>query len=178
MHRRLFKFITFASTTAFLVVALCILRQHFAGLDVFKMFLWNPSTRTYTEVAIYYDDGGFTSHVERTIAIASDDTSVAQARAGHANIHFTHDHRRPYNGSDRPTLWGDHFWSTPLPDIQMNGVTEWWTLEFSRETALALSGFLPLLIWTWKFIRHWRLVATKGFDVISVNVDSPAKAHG
>jgi hypothetical protein len=172
MPRRIFQFITFVSTTAFLLVALCIVRQHFAGLDVFKMFFWNPSTRTYTEVAIYFDDGGFTSHVERTKAIASDDTSVAQARAGNSNIHFTHDRRRPYNGSGRPIVWGDHFWSTPLPDIKMNGATEWWTLEFSRGALLALFGFLPLLTWTWKIIRHWRRVSRRGFDVVSVNVDS------
>jgi hypothetical protein len=164
MLRRAFTIIAVLSASVFVALAGCIVRQHFAS-DHFHIYHWNPSTRNYTEINFYLGGQYFGAHVESTTALASDDTSIIQWRAGPSNLRFVHDAWPAGTRNDGPLLWGDHYRSTPSFGINQHGLSDCWTLQFRLELALVLFAVVPA-IWALGRLRRWRSLAARGFAVV------------
>jgi hypothetical protein len=169
MLRRTFAFVAILSVVAFVAVAVCAIREHFAS-DDFGIISWNPATRQVREFRMSWREGGVSTHTESTIALASDNISLIRAKAGAFNLRFVHDSFVRSSWIDCPILWGDHYRCTPLLGVNRNGLSDCWTLEFRLNWALAALAVLPLL-WVCNYIQRVvqrRRCAAPGFAVIEI----------
>jgi len=175
MLRRAFAIGALVSTIGLAAMAICLIRGHFA-YDDFHLLRWNPSTLTYTEMRFDSEAGEILAHLETTTALSSDNTAAIQANVGPSDVRLVHSVWPPTTGSDWPVLWADHYRCTPSVGINVNGLSNCWTLEFRCDTAAAFLALLPAC-WAVKRIRRLmrgRQPAARGFPVIESPIDTPA----
>jgi hypothetical protein len=149
-------------------------RQFFVT-DVFHYLRWNPTTMRYTVAEATFAGGGVSMHSESTTALATDNTSKIRAIVGPSNAQLTH---RRWPGSpalwDRPVLWGDHYRCTPSIGVNVNGLSDCWSLQFRFDALMGALAILPML---WMVMRVRRaLVARRPLSAFPVVAQTPASA--
>jgi hypothetical protein len=162
------------SAIAFVTAAVGYVRQFYAT-DVIQYLRWNPSTLTFTESGATFGRGGVNLRLDSTTALPTDNLAAVRAMVGLSNSLLTH---RQWPGGlpswDRPVLWGDHFRCTPSVRINVNGLSDCWTLQFRFDAAMALFAILPA---TWVVLCVRRaLAARKPLSAFPVVAAAPASA--
>jgi hypothetical protein len=166
--RRLYPAIALSSAAIFFALIACFVRAHFTT-DRFLWFIWNPRTRTFTQIRLRHASQGMIFHSESTTALPSDNTAYIQAMVGPSNALLVHTQMPLGLLNGFPLLWGDHYQSTPTSGINKSGVADCWDFQFRYELPLAMFALLPTIWaaqWYWRYRRRKRDGA-RGFDVIT-----------
>ena len=158
MLRRAFTLLSFISATAFAIVLAFYVRGYFAHDDL-HIVRWNPTTFTFTEIALQNRTRGIVFHSESTAVGPKAKAAPLRAKAG------TRVTSSPgAMGAVDPLFWADHYRCTPEPWLTGGGLSDCRTVQLRTELPLTALAILPTVWGVGRFLRA-RRAARRGFAV-------------